>query len=154
MKGVAYLNLNSKQYHVENTKERIGASQSVRFKNIYEWRKELYYSPDTGKVRGIANSSRIKKIKELNLRLAAVESKRMHASTSSGSDIESFDPDSHIKDRSNKNKFNLLIVGDDAGNSRPVTQTKNKIIKRVTFTQQGLTTGSRYNSDETLQRKV
>ena len=78
----------------------------------------------------------------------------MHASTSSGSDIESFDPDSHIKDRSNKNKFNLLIVGDDAGNSRPVTQTKNKIIKRVTFTQWGLTTGSRYNSDETLQRKV
>ena len=77
-----------------------------------------------------------------------------HADTSSDYDSDRSEPASQIKGRSNKRKYNWFLAGDCEGNYRPVTQTKNKSIKRVTFTQCESTIVPRENSNKTLQHEV
>ena len=47
-----------------------------------------------------------------------------------------------------------MLPGYGAGNYQPVTQTKNKIIRRVTFTECELATGPREHTNKTLKIEV
>ena len=62
-------------------------------------------------------------------------------------DRDRSDPDSRIKGRSKKR-------GAGAGNYWPMTQTNNKIIKRVTFTKCYLMTGPKENYNNKIQREL
>ena len=64
----------------------------------------MNYKTDTGKEKGSNKSYRNKKIKELKRQLAAVEAKTVQVD--SDSDIDSYEPISHIKGRSKKRRYN------------------------------------------------
>ena len=72
----------------------------------------------------------------------------------SRSDSNSSDPASHIKGGSKKSKYIRFLAGAGAGNYQQVNQTKNNIINRVTFTQCGLTTVPRDQSNNTVHCEV
>ena len=105
---------------------------------IHDWIKALYYNHDAVKVRKNINSTRNKKIQELEHLIVAVKAKTTSTDTSSNSESDSSYSASQIKEKSKNIKSNVFITRYGAGNYRPVTQTNNKIIKRVTSTQYGL----------------